>query len=187
MPVRDHWKGQQPGERALVVAERSKGGRPTECSPELAHRISMRIRNGQSLKKAAMAENVRPNTAQEWVVRGLGMDDERPATETYTQFAIAVMSAAGEFEARIVRRIALLSGLLPPGEITPDDNLLFAAVVPAATQLSGLQFLLRNSILTREDWRQYDAKADTEVEAPVSGPPEIIVEMPKPLETDREV
>ena len=71
---------------------RSKG-RPTGLTPELAATLIAEVQEHFHLARAARVCGIKPSTLSEWVRRGEGLMEGRPATEQYAAFAAAIKKA----------------------------------------------------------------------------------------------
>lgn len=74
-------------------------GRPSKLKAEVAERILKLVKQGLPIELAAEASLVSRETVLEWVRRGEGRDNERPATRRYRDFANRYRQARAEFAA----------------------------------------------------------------------------------------
>jgi hypothetical protein len=82
--------------------------RPTTLTPELQARICAAVRTGLALGPAAESCGVSRRTVYEWLFRGRGDDQDRPATALYAAFAHEVETAAAS------AALKPIAGLIPP-------------------------------------------------------------------------
>jgi hypothetical protein len=75
-------------------------GRPSRLTAEVHLRMVSMIGKGALFKDAAIACDIRPATAHEWMARGLGVDPDRSPKAVYVAFARDIRRAAAA--ARVV-------------------------------------------------------------------------------------
>ncbi|MBX3208424.1 MAG: hypothetical protein KF764_25485 [Labilithrix sp.] len=72
-------------------------GRPPLLTAELTERIVALVKQGLPIDLAAEATGIGRRTVLEWVQRGEGRDEERPAEPIYVEFANRYRQARAEF------------------------------------------------------------------------------------------
>lgn len=80
-------------------------GRPTLLTPEIRDAIARAVSLGISFTAACELADVDHSTGSDWLARGEGRKEDRPALPEFVAFATAIRKAQAQDEARRVARI----------------------------------------------------------------------------------
>lgn len=94
-----------PKPKAKPRRKRRGRGQPTALTPEVRRIICRELAASSTMSMAAGAAGISYDTLREWIARGTGTDTDRPSSELYAAFAVAVEAAVAEGKRKRIRTI----------------------------------------------------------------------------------